>query len=232
MIVLTFDTDWAPQFVIDEVMAILREAGVKATFFYTSSYWGTDDPLFERAIHPNFMSGSTQGASEDEILRRLKTWYPDAVGSRSHRLYWHSGLAGRLSNVGILYDSSLILPFHQNLEPFEIQGMTRFPFWWSDPLHLARDLPFSCLQLPNVDRPGLKVFNFHPIHIYLNTSDLGNFSETMKKVQPFIETTPDVLSNFREQECGIRTMFVDVLEYVNTHQSETVHLKDLLSIRT
>ena len=34
MIVLTFDTDWAPQFVIDYVIDTLNENGVNATFFF------------------------------------------------------------------------------------------------------------------------------------------------------------------------------------------------------
>ena len=227
MIVLTFDTDWAPQFVIDHVMAELKAARVKTTFFFTSPYNVGDELLVEKGIHPNFMSGSTQGASESEVLINLKTWYPDAVGSRSHRLYWHSGLAKRLTDRGILYDSSIIMPFHPNLEPFKTQGITRFPFWWSDPLHLTSNLPFDCLNFPNLDKPGLKVLNFHPIHIYLNTKDLDAYSVMLNQVQ-LIETTPGVLSQFRQKGYGIGTLFSDILEYIYRHQHRTVYLKDLL----
>lgn len=73
-VVLTFDIDWAPDFMIDFVAEGLTQRRVRATWFVTHASpaveWLREHPdLFELGIHPNFAPGSTQGDSPEAVLR-------------------------------------------------------------------------------------------------------------------------------------------------------------------
>lgn len=227
MIVFSFDSDWAPQFVIDHVAEKLDAAGIRATFFLTSPYVISARTDIEIGIHPNFMSDSTQGKTEKEVLGTLKRWHPSAVGSRSHRFYWHSNLADTLSEGGILYDSSILMPYQPRLAPFKVGRIMRIPVWWSDGLHLLSRMPFKVSELPNLNKPGLKVFNFHPIHIYLNTASQDRYHTMVKIVDPLFEADPEVLSSYKEDGFGIGTLFGDLLEYVAGHDKKSMMLKEI-----
>ncbi|MBW2107103.1 MAG: hypothetical protein JRI36_00340 [Deltaproteobacteria bacterium] len=227
MIVLSFDSDWAPQFVIDYVAGKLEAAGVSATFFLTSPYVMHDRADIEIGIHPNFMSDSTQGNTENEVLTTLKRWHPSALGSRSHRFYWHSNLSDRLADSGILYDSSIFMPYQSFLMPFKVGRIMRIPVWWSDGLHLLSEMPFRVSELPNLEKPGLKVFNFHPIHIYLNTRSPNGYREKVKMINPLFEADPEALLRLKENGFGIGTLFADLLEYVARQDDNSMRLKEI-----
>ncbi len=227
MFVLTFDTDWAPQFVLDYVLERVRECRVKATVFCTSRYDFSSGVEIEAAIHPNFMSDSTQGNVEEEVVRRLKSWWPDAVGSRSHGLFWHSGLYGILSRHGIRYDCSQFLPLHPGLEKVSHCGLERFPIWWTDGLHLHRGLPLERFNVPGMEAPGLKVLIFHPIHIYLNTKEAGGHKEAIRRAGPLREAAPKDLAPFRNEGFGVESLFVSALEHIAARQ-KTCFLKELI----
>src|SRR5215467_8520985 len=89
--ILTFDIDWAPDFMIDHVAGILVEARVRATWFVTHSSDAIDrlrehPDLFELGIHPNFLPGSSHGSSPQEVLQTCMTIVPEAQSFRTHSL--------------------------------------------------------------------------------------------------------------------------------------------------
>lgn len=90
--ILTLDIDWAPDFVIEQVARIMIENKVKATWFVTHESEAIErlrenDDLFELGIHPNMLSGSTHGKTEDEVLTHVKKIVPGAISMRTHGLY-------------------------------------------------------------------------------------------------------------------------------------------------
>ena len=79
---LTFDIDWAPDWIIEEVLTILDLKKVKGTFFITH-----ETPLNREialrghnlGIHPNFLPGSSHGKNVFEIIAcngsdQIKSW--------------------------------------------------------------------------------------------------------------------------------------------------------------
>jgi len=87
--VITFDIDWAPDFVIEEVASLLQQKGVRATWFVTHACAAVEllrerSDLFELGIHPNFLEGSSHGKTPMEVLSHLLTVVPEAIGIRSH----------------------------------------------------------------------------------------------------------------------------------------------------
>ncbi len=208
---LSFDTDWVPQFVLDYTFDILSVYNMPATFFCTGPYDFPSSSLFEKALHPNYLPHSTHGSSNIACLAHVKAFYPEAIGHRSHCYYWHSGLEALLVEQAISYDSSCILPFHANLEPHFFYGIKRIPVWCGDNL-LMRMFPESKkFNPPNINKPGLKVLNFHPIHIYLNSNNLS----AVKALQSSF-SLPDVskkhLETYRRAGAGMELVFEDALK--------------------
>ena len=226
MLVLTFDTDWAPQFVLDHVLGMAAEAGVAATAFCTGPCDLPPGGKIEAALHPNFLPGSTQGENEDQVLDYLQGHWPGAVGMRSHSLYWHSGLYQKLNQRGLIYDSSLIMPLHPGLLPVKFRGVTRFPIWWSEGVLFRCGLGLEAFDPPGLGRQGLKVLLFHPIHVYLNTSDLDSQRVALNRLGRLPELSREDLEPLRRQGPGVGTVFRSCLEALG-RQGETRTLKEL-----
>ncbi len=195
MIILSVDTDWAPEEATRQVLERIRQLGLKVTVFFSTpsplSYW----PELEAGCHPDLsrrrpVAGDEQGAlamasqahdravdqAEGEILKGYRLAFPGVKAVRTHRFYWHSDLSRNLVENGFTHDSSLILPYHPGLKGFKVGKLHRWPVWASDHLHLARRLPLDRLAMPNLDEPGLKIFCFHVAYLYLNTASLEGFN--------------------------------------------------------
>jgi len=73
---LTFDCEWAPNFILEHVSNLLIESEVKSTWFVTNESAIIEElkqnSLFELGIHPNFYPGSSQGEDSDSVLKNLK----------------------------------------------------------------------------------------------------------------------------------------------------------------
>ena len=132
MILITLDIDWASDFIIQKVDEMLKEKGVKATWFVThnSAYLDnlSKNKNYELGIHPNFLPNTTQGKTPKEILEKLKKIVPNAVSIRSHALHQNSHLLSLYKNHGIKFDSSIFLfktrvaPLHQHERPMRCQN--------------------------------------------------------------------------------------------------------------
>lgn len=194
MIVLTIDTDWAPDHAVKAVLDKVRALGVKVTVFFSTpspvEYW----PNLEVGCHPDLSQRETSFAEEgplaaastehsqavalDEarLLADCRAAIPGAEAVRTHRFYWHSDLPRLLTRQGFQHDSSMIMPFHPGLLGFKTGKLYRWPCWSSDQLHLARKLPFDRLEMPHWRDRGLKIFCFHVTYLYLNTHSLADFN--------------------------------------------------------
>lgn len=219
---LAFDTDWVPQFIMDFIFQRLVHYGVTATFFCSSPYVFPEGSLHERAVHPNFMADSTQGKTPEEVLANLKAMYPNARGSRSHRLYWHAGLRSHLLQAGIQYNATAFTPLQPSLSPWLFKGLWHFPIWWSDGLHMDQ-FPLDKFDPPSNQAFGLKICVFHPIHIWLNSQSPEQAKLRLAGINlPF--ATQDELVRLRESNTkeGIETVFEDFLQQAAKKPSQTL----------
>lgn len=194
MILLTIDTDWAPEAATRAVLEKVRELGLKTTVFFSTPSPVPAWPLLEVGCHPDLSRRRTPyvedeglgmasldhdqavDAAEGTILDDYRASFPQARALRTHRFYWHSDLSRNLIAHGFEHDSSMILPYHPGLKGFQAGRLRRWPVWASDHLHLARRLPLDRLAMPHWDEPGLKIFCFHVAYLHLNVSSLGDFN--------------------------------------------------------
>jgi len=218
VVCLTLDLDWAPDHVLQDTRLLLQEAGLPVTIFATHQSPGVaallELPGCETGVHPNFLGG----VDEDAALSNLLRAFPGAVGVRNHSLFFHSRLLPLFSRKGIRYFSNDLMFLHPRLAPFyDWSGLLRLPIYWEDDVHcLYFDGRFDREAL-RLDRPGLKVLNFHPVHLYLNTRELTEYEASKPRL-----ADPETARSQRREGPGIRSLFLDLAGHLRTVATQTL----------
>lgn len=239
MICVTLDIEWLSDVVIDFVADILKFHKVPSTWFVTHPSPAVDrlrkaPELFELGIHPNFMASSTHGQSPREVLKHCMSIVPDAVSMRSHGLLQSTSILGEvLTHSPIKIDFSLYLPGCDNLMPFKYRwkdrALVRVPFCWEDDFALENDTPSWSLDVLLSSGSGLRVFNFHPLLIYLNSTDLISYREFRGKVNNLNSVSAQELELFvRKNNRGVRSLFIELVEYLEDSRN-AIKGKDILT---
>ena len=222
--VITLDVDWAPDFVIDAVADRFRQAGVRSTWFVTHSSPAVSrlrqsPDLFELGVHPNFLPGSTHGDTPEAVLEHVLGLVPEARSMRTHGLVQSTQLLDLvIRRTPIAIDVTAFLPRTPNLRPFPYpwQGGTlwRVPFFWEDDFEMERSRPCWTLA-PYLDvGPGLKVFNFHPIHVYLNSPDMAPYRALKAEAPDLRAALERTVDRHRYGGAGTATLLEELLEYL------------------
>lgn len=215
-IFLTFDIDWANDSVLSDTIDLVEEAGVKATWFITH-----DTPLisrlranadFELGIHPNFnflLEGDGRnGKNATEVVDRLLDIVPEAKSVRSHSATQSSRLFQLFKEKGLTHDCNCFIPEQASfsLKPWTIwNGLVQAPYFWADELRCINECNADPRDL--LKRDGIKIFDFHPIHVFLNTERIARYEETREHHQ-----SPERLLSHRYNGDGARSVLRVILE--------------------
>ena len=215
---LTFDIDWAPEFAIDDLTELLTATRVPVTVFHTHRTGAAERllkrPNTETAVHPNFLDAPDPAVRLKEVL----TAFPAAKGVRNHRLYYHSGLLGVFHKAGIEYLSNDLLFLQEALQPlYDWSGLVRLPIYWEDDVQSIYFGDRYDLAVLNLARKGMKVFNFHPIHLFLNTRDVREY----RAVKSQLKEERDARKHQKSGR-GIRTLFLELLREIEKSGTKTL----------
>lgn len=184
---LTFDIDWAHDEVLDDTIDVVERADVKATWFVTHDTPVLarlrENPKFELAIHPNFnflLNGDDrQGGTVSEVIDRLLAVVPEAKSVRSHSMTQSSQILELFKQKGLTHDSNHFIPEQIGcaLKPWYLwNDIVKVPYFWEDDVACMypKNTPLDVLK----QRTGIKVFDFHPIHVFLNTEHLDRYENS------------------------------------------------------
>jgi hypothetical protein len=228
-VVLTFDVDWAPDFAIDAIAEELVAAGVRSTWFITHASPALDrlrehPDLFELGIHPNFMPGSTQGATPEEVLDHCMELVPDATTMRTHALVQSSPLLRTVvARTPVRCDASLFLLEAEHVAPVAfpdaVGSLVRIPYVWEDDVEMLADEPNWSVDR-FLARPGLQVLDFHPMLVWLNAPDMEPYRR-LTEAGPLAETALDTAAPLVQEGTGPRPMLAAAID----------HLADVGSLR-
>ena len=224
---LTIDFDWASDGVLADSIDLVEEYGVPTTWFVTH-----DTPLlarlrdvqfFELGIHPNFnyllIGDDRAGRDAAEVIDRLLTIVPEAKSVRSHSTTQNSALLDLFVRYGLSHESNTFLPFQAGvpLKPWRLwSGLTRVPYFWEDDVECFYGLGSRAWTLHDLfEMEGIKVFDFHPIHIYLNTEHMNRYERTKGSHQSVQDLIPH-----RYGGEGIRTLFLEFLQLASSTKYE------------
>lgn len=229
-ICFTVDVEWAEPVVLADVVALFDRYGVRATFFATHA--GVDVGHHERGLHPNFRrNGDTyrklldareekallDGEVQEHIVASTLAFAPEAKGLRAHSLFYDSTLLPLYRRLGLEYDCSYQMPFCAGLRPFWKQhDIVEIPTYFADHFDIMTGATGFAVERLRLDRPGLKVFDFHPNIIYLNARDNTEYMAT----KDFYHD-PERLLAARWSGSGARTLLIDLLEDVAARKRPT-----------
>ena len=220
---LTFDIDWAHDDVLSDCIDIVENYRVAATWFAThdtelmSRF--RSNMSFEIGIHPNFnklLSGN-DGAGRDaaEVVDRIMSIIPEAKCVRSHSTTNSSFLREIFVNRSLTHECNTFIPAQSNisLKPYRLwSDLVSVPYSWEDDVHILYEsigVPQKSprdIAMDTSDR-GLKVFDFHPIHVFLNTESLERYERTRH-----LHQNPKELKKHRYQSIGTRSRFIELLD--------------------
>lgn len=222
MIILTFDTDWVPEEILKEIILELTKKNIKATVFASNEYKILKNPPknVEVAIHPNFDKGGFE-----EQTKSIFEIYPKSIGVRNHSLAFSERLRPIWSDLRLKYASNYAFHLEPNIKPFFIaKDVIEFPVYFMDRFYLEMTEPNTNFDLTalKLDQPGLKIFDFHPVHLALNTPTLRFYDENKHFYQ-----LPDKLKLAAYKGRGIRTLYSNLLDHIEKNKIETYMLREL-----
>jgi hypothetical protein len=216
-IFLTFDIDWAHDAVIADTIDLVEAAGVAATWFVTHETPVLErlraNPRFELGIHPNFLpllmqGNGSNGATAEEVVDRLMAIVPEARSVRSHSLVQSGRLLELFRNKGLTHEANAFVPDPSGiaLKPWiDWFGMVKVPYSFEDDFWCdsgGASAPVAVVPAPH----GIAGFDFHPIHVFLNTDRLSHYEETRA-----LHRSPERLLSSRVEGTGVRTMLTNLL---------------------
>jgi hypothetical protein len=238
LICLTVDVEWADDEVLADLVGLLDAHGVRATFFCTHA--GIQISGHERALHPNFRrSGDacqllrskagdsfadlTDADVYRHVVRYVKSLCPEARGVRAHSLHYDTELIALYHCEGLQYDSSYCLPLVEGMRPFwKEHAVLEIPIYYMDHLDLMEHGTGFEVGGLHLDRPGLKVFDFHPNMVYTNAPTCAFYEQT----RAFYRDAQR-LRAARHSGRGVRNLLRDLLECIAAHEMPTATLGEV-----
>lgn len=228
---ITFDIDWAPDFAIQFCLDLLDKYQLKGTFFATHhTHMNREIELrgHTLGIHPNFLPNSSQGDTVAKIIEQCLNYSPNAWCMRTHALVQSSPLLYEIFKEfpQLTLDASLFM--HRSLYAhkcewqFDDVRFERLLYNWEDDAEFGKQR-FD--ENAGLHFGQLTVYDFHPIHVYLNSSD-GSEYQQLKSVhagQPLFTVDADSACQFVNQRTGVQTFFKRVLE----SQAQSVGLEQI-----
>lgn len=226
-IFITMDTDWCPAEVLRHALALFEKHTQRCTIFATGHYASLatcDSKTFEIGVHPNF--NDTPVSQYESKLHDLLALYPNAQGVSSHAMMSSTPLLHLFKQAGLRYERNLLRYEEVAAKPFYyFNQLLRVPIFWEDDIWFAHDARarFAANLFAHADLP--LVFNFHPIHLFLNTASLEHYA----RFKPDYHDA-DKLEKYRYQGYGVLSYFQDLMAHLDTQQITSGLLRELVTI--
>jgi hypothetical protein len=211
LFIVTMDTDWCPLEVLDYALAEIVDPRLPLTIFSTGTYPSLAvRRRTETALHYN-----VDNTSFTEAFTRIAAELPGAGGARGHSLAFSERLRALYAPFGISYDSSYMMYRQQHIVPFPIaRGVLELPIYFMDLFAMEyEDSDFQRFPHPaELAGPGLKIFDFHPVHLLLNTPSPQYYFEHKQWYH-----NPQRLLENRYTGHGIRSYFELLQKWIFEH---------------
>jgi hypothetical protein len=213
---ITLDTDWAAPSTLEHVLAEVIDPRLALTVFCTGRYACLEArPHTEVALHYN-----VEQLGFERAFNEIAAVLPGAKGARGHSLAFSERLRPLYRRHGTRYDSSFLQFEQQGIAAFPIaRGVWEFPVYFMDTFFLEyHEGDFG--RAPTAEQlagPGLKVLDFHPIHLLLNTPSI-DFYQSVKHLYHDTEA----LLRHRHQGWGVASLFAQIQEQALAGPQQTL----------
>ncbi len=217
---MTIDIEWSPQELIEYVLDILDDYKIKATLFATHK--AELGNKYEIALHPYYKTEKSYQKTFDKLM----DLFPHAKGVRSHRLLTEETLLLMYKEKGIHYTSNYMMANVAGILPINtIHGIMEIPIYYIDWSHLMGKKFYKkfSLEVLKLKTPGLKVFDFHPFHIFLNSENMKRY----EKVKKFYHNPEKIREHINNKTVGIGTLFIELLEFIKKNRIKNYTMTEI-----
>lgn len=229
----TADMDWSPEWAIQEMLDIFEKLETPLTLFIThhseiiTRCYGKRGKSQHVGLHPNFLPNSSHGSNYIEQIDFCQKLWPTAKSFRSHAYFDNYLITKEFCTRGFKFDSNLCLFLQPNCAPLNhCSGLIRFPTYWEDDVHSDKSLPFKVDAVrKHLDLPGLKIFNFHPLNLTLNTPT----TEYYLKHKFLYEKQDASWHKYVFEGLGEHKFLENLVSYFNGRGTRFLHLDDLFN---
>ena len=205
----------------------------EGTFFCTQRYQALDGGPHELCPHPTLDEDGDWTAELD----RKRAEFPDARGVRPHTCINGHMISIEFKKRGFEWISARDEPGRQGIVPYrEAWGVWHVPIYYMDNMDFsfgdfwpeAPAAPFGRELLEAATRqPGLYVFDFHPIHLMLNSTSAEEYfsrRDRFKAAEP--------LEEIRCEGYGASDYYADLVSLMQEAGVESVGISDALAAAT
>jgi hypothetical protein len=215
--------------------AFLDEAPIpgRGTFFCTQQYACLEETIHELAPHPYL----GPGGEWQEELRESRARFPHAVGWRSHSCVFSHILAEQLARDGYRYVSVHDEPGSTEIRPVRhAWGLWHLPIYYMDNLDFsatrfwgnAADSPFRAELIDAaVAGDGLFVFDFHPIHLALNSPSADEYF-----VRRELFERGALVDDVRYDGRGSLTFYLELIEAMEAADTSSIAMGEAIDLFT
>jgi len=215
--VFTADQDWAPEWAVETFLTEVGRWPIPLHVFRTSPSVLLDREATAGRIsagwHPNFLPGSSHGSTIAEVIEYCRRHFPDARTVRSHAFAEDTYRWRALASAGILADAQGLTLFQGHLVPLiHWTGILRLPTYFEDDSFFAwRPGSLSVREIEStLFTPGLKVLNFHPTFVGLNTPSQAHYDSVRSRVFDTTSPADGVIFDGR----GTRNVLAEVVDRI------------------
>ena len=223
-----------PDFILKDTINLVEKNNIKSTLFITHETLLLEklknSKYFEIGIHPNINEGSTQmGVDDDEKIRILCSYSGSSQSNKFHLLGYNFNALNLLKNNGIEFDCSMLYYGTPYLLPtyHADSNLVLAPYFWEDGHSHSMKVKIS-FNMVDIESPGLKIFNFHPLDLYFNTFGIEHrysIKNLSNHVSDLTEESTQHLLN--EKIYGSRNYFLDLVNHIKTNNYSTYFCNDL-----
>jgi hypothetical protein len=209
-------------------------SGLKATFFCYRPFRCLTGSVHEVAVHPYLATSTDWISTTKDLISRIEDENGVAVkGLRPHSLMSSQNYLVQLDSEGIEYVSSVCASPNTDSHVFRYPwGPVEIPIRYMDNMDLwARDkakITDECFSKSHIQNSllssGVYCFDFHPIHILLNTSRFDDYNQWTVSGRPEIKSCTGI------DQYGVRSYFLDLCQAINGSSAHTELCIDLAKL--
>nr|WP_126465090.1 hypothetical protein [Candidatus Terasakiella magnetica] len=206
----------------------------KGTFFCTQFYDVLNNSKHESGPHP-FLPAEQGGW--DKELNKMREMLPKAVGWRSHSCVISHPLTVWLKDNGYVYTSTYDQFLEDDIRPHRhAWGVWQVPIYYMDNMDFSygemhNQLDYQAFNISilekSVSNDSLYVFDFHPIHLMLNTPNSTYYSDNKDLFQKNINIEELV---YRGR--GVRTFYLELLDLMNGKSMKSYSIREMLNFKS
>ncbi len=184
--------------------------------------------LWEAEPHPNFCSGSKHGDSLQEVFETINRFPCKRLGFRCHKYYSSNDIEEEFARLGYGYASNICTDM-QEVKPFwDRCGLLQLPIFFEDGGYLKyHGVPKLDDIVGKMRNDGVYVFNFHPIHIALNSCDFAVSRRLKDSIssREYGKLMWAKVSKYRNKEYGIADFLDELIAYAHKNNIKLMNLK-------